>query len=107
MRLDPLQREILAEMGYTVYALQGEEAAGAETVPAAAMPPPSANATAAQGSDRDPLLRALLRAAGRDARDAEALALCRSLVPPDGLRDARSRRALWPRLRGLRARTAR
>ncbi|TYT25646.1 hypothetical protein FZO89_04895 [Luteimonas viscosa] len=107
MKLDRLQREILAEMGYTVYAANGDDAAtvAAATVASAAPPGPRAAAPCASGPDS--LLLALLRAAGRDLDDAQALALCRDLLPPEGLRDARSRRALWPRLRGLRARTAR
>lgn len=104
MSFDRLQREILAEMGYTVYRVQsGDAGAGAVAhLPAAATPPPEE-----AGPGPDALLRALLRAAGRDTHDVEALALCRGLLPPDGLRDARTRRALWPRLRALRARPAR
>ncbi|TWT21218.1 hypothetical protein FQY83_07605 [Luteimonas marina] len=99
MSWDPLQREILAALGHMVYAVDGGDAAAV-----APEPPP---ATAVPGPAIDPLMRALLRAAGRDAGDGEALALCRSLLPPGGLRDAAARRALWPRLRGLRAGPAR
>lgn len=99
MSWDPLQREILAALGHVVYAVDGGDAAS--------VPEPSKVAAATPAQGVDPLMRALLRAAGRDAGDGEALALCRSLLPPGGLRDAASRRALWPRLRGLRARPAR
>lgn len=100
MSWDPLQREILAALGHVVYAVGGGDAAAV-----ASEPPPLA--AAAPGPAIDPLMRALLRAAGRTAGDGEAIALCRSLLPPGGLRDAAARRALWPRLRGLRARPAR
>lgn len=100
MSWDSLQREILAAMGHQVYRVGGE--GGGE--PAAAAVPPSAPGAAPPAPPLDPLLRALLRAAGRDAGDSEAVSLCRSLLPPGGLGDAASRRALWPRLRALRAR---
>ncbi|MDH5834711.1 hypothetical protein [Luteimonas kalidii] len=105
MSVDPLQREILAEMGYTVYAVRSPSADDAAEPSAAPVAGAARGDPEAAGPDA--LLRALLRAAGRDVRDADALALCRRLVPPDGLRDARARRALWPRLRALRARPAR
>ena len=51
----------------------------------------------------DPLVDPLLRAAGL-GRDADgAYALVRSLGPLADLRSAAAKRALWPRLRGLRA----
>lgn len=103
MSFDRLQREILVEMGYTVYRVHSGEADAA----AAQGHAPAAARLAEAGPGADALLRALLRAAGRDTHDVEALALCRSLLPPGGLRDARTRRALWPRLRALRARPAR
>lgn len=77
MSWDPLQREVLEAMGYTVYGLA---------------PPPD-----------DALLRALLRAAGRDAGAPDAVALCREWSPASRLRDPAAKRALWPRLRALRA----
>jgi hypothetical protein len=107
MKLDPLQREILAEMGYTVYGAKDADVAAADSASAPPVPRTGADPAKPPGTDPDFLLRALLRAAGRDPDDAQALALCRGLLPPEGLRDARSRRALWPRLRRLRARTAR
>ncbi|WP_246123020.1 hypothetical protein [Luteimonas wenzhouensis] len=98
MSFDPLQRECLEAMGFTVLALAsrpGVEAASPGVVPTPAPERP------------DRLLQALVRAAGRDPADPVALETCRSLLPPGGLRDARARRALWPRLRALRARAAR
>ena len=69
---------------------------GAAPAPVAASP---ARATHRPPSDRDPLLRAVLRAAGR--HDAGELA---GLLPdPAALRgNAAAKRALWPRLRALR-----
>lgn len=52
----------------------------------------------------DALLDALLRACGRTRDAADAFALYRSLGALDALRDAAAKRALWPRLRRLRAR---
>lgn len=50
-----------------------------------------------------PLVDPLLHAAGLQ-RDADgAFALMRSLGPLDALRAPTAKRALWPRLRGLRA----
>jgi len=51
----------------------------------------------------DALLDALLRACGRGRDDADAFAVYRSLGALDGLRAAAAKRALWPRLRRLRA----
>ena len=84
MTWDPLQREILAALGHTVY----RTAAAAPT----ALPD-------------DPLLHALLRAAGRDAEAPDAAALCREWMPTARLRAPSAKRALWPRLRALRAST--
>lgn len=82
MTWDPLQHEVLEALGHTVYRAAGPEPA--------ALPD-------------DPLLHALLRAAGRDADAADAAALCRDWVPTARLRDPAAKRALWPRLRALRA----
>ena len=100
MSWDPLQREILVALGHVVYAVDGGDAA-----PPAAARPVDAPVAALPGPE--PLLHVLLRAAGRDAQDAEALALCRGMLASGGLRDPASRRALWPRLRALRAGTSR
>ncbi|ATD68517.1 MULTISPECIES: hypothetical protein [Luteimonas] len=50
----------------------------------------------------DPLVDALLRAAGLDRDSQSAQALLSSLGPLDGLRSASAKRALWPRLRRFR-----
>lgn len=56
------------------------------------------------GLPDDPLLHAVLRAAGQDPADARALALAGQLPPVSTLRgDAGAKRRLWPRLRALRA----
>ena len=100
MNWDPFQREALAELGHRLYRVRGTEASpGPDPVapidpatqarPARTAAPPSPKAAI------DPLLRALVRAAGTDA------------LPPldlDALRrDPAAKRALWPRLRALRA----
>jgi hypothetical protein len=103
MNWDPFQREALAELGHRLYRMRGAEAspgpgsverAGAvapPTRPARPVAPPPARTL------QDPLLRALMRAAGTDA------------LPPldlDALRrDPAAKRALWPRLRALRVST--
>jgi hypothetical protein len=56
------------------------------------------------GLPPDPLLHAVVRAAGRDPADAQAVALLGPLPPVSLLRgDADAKRRLWPRLRALRA----
>ena len=103
MSFDPFQRECLAAMGYAVYALAGGDGAAAGTrVPEAATP-----AAGDQPPRPGALLLALVRAAGGDPADERTLEACRALLPAGGLPDARARRALWPRLRALRARAAR
>ncbi len=79
----PLQRETLEAMGLPVYRAVGIAAPGE-------LPD-------------DPLIHALLRAAGR-SRDAEdAVRLARTWPAPRALRsDPRAKRALWPQLRALR-----
>ena len=109
MSWDPFQRDALDAMGYRLYAVQGAHApsmveTGQRLAPG---PDPAADTVAADAAVEAPLLRALLRAAGRRADDAAALALCRDLLPAGGLRDPAARRALWPRLRALRARASR
>ena len=55
------------------------------------------------GLPEDPLLHAVLRAAGRDPADARAGTLLRELPPASALRgDPAAKRRLWPRLRALR-----
>ena len=83
MNWDPLQREVLAALGHTLYrATDG----GADAVPVPA----------------DALTQALLRAAARGPDAADAAALCREWGPASRLRAAAAKRALWPRLRALR-----
>lgn len=82
MSWDGLQREVLEALGHTLWRHED---------PAARVPD-------------DPLLHALLRAAGRGPDSPDAAALCRSWMPVSGLRDAAAKRALWPRLRALRRR---
>lgn len=52
----------------------------------------------------DPLVDALLRAAGLQRDSDDAFALYKNLGPLAALRDAAAKRALWPQLRRLRAR---
>jgi len=76
---DPFQREALAALGHVPYAL------------------------AAPVLPDDPLLHALLRAAGRGPDAPDLARVLQSLPPTAGLRgDAAGKRALWPRLRRLR-----
>ncbi len=84
MTWDRLQRDVLEALGHTVYRA---------TAPAAAALPD------------DALLHALLRAAGRDADAPDAAVLAREWMPTARLRDPAAKRALWPRLRALRAAT--
>lgn len=87
MSWDALQHEVLGAMGHVVYA---------RALPEQPRLPDA------------PLVRALLRAAARDADDAEANALCRACLPINRLAgDPGAKRALWPRLRALRARPRR
>lgn len=80
---DPLQREVLAALGYADWAVIDP-----------ALPD-------------DPLLHALLRAAGRDATSADAAGLARTWPALAELRrDPAAKRALWPQLRRLRRATA-
>ena len=89
----PQQREALEAMGLPVYRMANASA------PADAHAPMPAG-TADVASTLDPLILALLRAAGR-GRDAAPLA--RDWPPPQTLRgDPQAKRALWPRLRALR-----
>lgn len=56
------------------------------------------------GLPDDPLLHAVLRAAGGDPSDPHAPALVAQLPPIASLRgDASAKRRLWPRLRAMRA----
>ena len=104
MSFDPFQRECLAAMGYAVYALADRGAVPADADAALVVAGPAAGE---EPSVQPAVLRALVRAAGGDPADARMLEVCRGLLPAGGLPDARARRALWPQLRALRARTAR
>jgi hypothetical protein len=78
----PLQREVLDAMGLPAYRAIG--------------------AVAGELPD-DPLLTALLRAAGRTRDAQDALRLVKTWPAPPTLRaDPRAKRALWPQLRALR-----
>ena len=79
---DDFQREILAALGHPPLVLAPRE-----------LPD-------------DPLLRALLRAAGRDAHAGDLDAVLRALPTTSSLRgNAPGKRALWPQLRRFRRRT--
>ena len=57
------------------------------------------------GLPEDPLLHAVVRAAGGDPMDSRAARLLAELPPVASLRgDATAKRRLWPKLRALRAR---
>jgi hypothetical protein len=76
---DDVQREILSALGHSPLVL------------------------APRALPDDPLLHALLRAAGRDVHAADLDAVLRSLPPTLSLRgDAAGKRALWPKLRRIR-----
>jgi len=76
---DAFQREMLAAMGHTPFVALNP-----------ALP-------------EDPMLDALLRAAGRDRAAGDATQLARGWPKPSALRgDAAAKRALWPQLRRLR-----
>ncbi len=82
MTWDALQRETLEALGHTLYEPV------APTLPA--LPD-------------DALLHAVLRALACDADSAEARAVWHACRPLHALRDASAKRALWPRVRGLRS----
>lgn len=89
MNFDPWQREVLEALGHTVYRMAPAESSDA------------------QGQlVEDALLRALLRAAARDVVTDDAVAVLHA-SPLASLRgNPAAKRALWPRLRALRARGA-
>jgi hypothetical protein len=79
---DAVQREALDALGHTVYRRAAPERPRLPD---------------------DPLLHALLRAAGRRPDDEDAHALAGAWMPVARLRgDAATKRALWPKLRALR-----
>jgi hypothetical protein len=80
---DAVQHAVLDALGHTVYRRAAPEA---PRLP------------------EDALLHALLRAAGRRPDDDDAYLLGRQWMPVARLRgDAAGKRALWPKLRALRA----
>ena len=82
---DSFQREALTALGHVVY-----HAAGS-------VPDAPASQRIAAGDGAPPLLQALARAAGVPA---DRLV---DLPPLEQLRNAAAKRALWPRLRAMRA----
>ncbi len=105
---DPLQREVLEAMGFAVYRAAMPAATPAmmpmqAAQPAATLPISSHDASANGPLPDDPLISALLRAAGRDRDAGDAAQLVRGWPAPQALRrDPRAKRALWPQLRALR-----
>ena len=92
MNFDPWQREVLEALGHTVFRLAPVESSAAQAQKSAAV--------------EDALLRALLRAAARDVVTDDAVAVLHA-SPLASLRgNPAAKRALWPRLRALRARGA-
>ena len=86
---DPVQREVLVALGHPLDRL-------------AIALPGSAHAVPFDWPE-DPLVDALLRAAARRRDDPGALRDAPAWPSPQALRaDPRAKRALWPRLRGLR-----
>lgn len=83
MSWDGVQREVLEALGHALWR---------RVDPAAAEIPD------------DPLVDALLRAAGRDRSSPDAAALVRSWPPLAELRAPAAKRALWPALRVARRR---
>ena len=97
MNWDPFQREALAELGHRLYFMRGVEAPSGFDPVEPAVPPVRAARPAAPPLPKtvvDPLLRALMRAAGTDGLPRMDLDALR--------RDPAAKRALWPRLRALR-----
>lgn len=101
---DPLQREVLDAMGFAVYHAAMPATAPVPATPAAAtLPISSHDALPDAPLPDDPLISALLRAAGRDRDAGDAAQLVRGWPSPQALRcDPRAKRALWPQLRALR-----
>jgi hypothetical protein len=108
----PQQREALEAMGLPVYRMAGATAPAAARTDASTAAPAAARTDAstaapaairgesAAASTLDPLMLALLRAAGL-GRDAAPLT--GDWPAPQTLRrDPQAKRALWPRLRALR-----
>lgn len=104
MSWDPFQREVLGALGYEVMDLAPGFGTGSGTAPAGAAPAGAASAGAAPAGAAPPgpkLLAALLRAAGRTGTEDVAgfLRECGW----QGRADPAAKRALWPKLRAMRA----
>lgn len=104
MSWDPFQREVLGALGYEVMDLAPGFGTGSGTAPAGAAPAGAAPAGAAPAGAAPPgpkLLAALLRAAGRTGTEDVAgfLRECGW----QGRADPAAKRALWPKLRAMRA----
>jgi len=104
MSWDPFQREVLGALGYEVMDLAPGFGTGSGTAPAGAAPAGAASAGAAPAGTAPPgpkLLAALLRAAGRTGTEDVAgfLRECGW----QGRADPAAKRALWPKLRAMRA----
>lgn len=85
---DPLQCELLAAMGLPVQRAIAAAGAGDDS---------------AMALSDDPLVLALLRAAGRTREAVDAPRIARAWPAPERLRrDPAAKRALWPQLRALR-----
>jgi hypothetical protein len=96
----PQQREALEAMGLPVYRMAGTTAPAAARTDASTAAPAAMRGESAAASTLDPLMLALLRAAGL-GRDAAPLT--GDWPAPQTLRrDPQAKRALWPRLRALR-----
>jgi hypothetical protein len=92
VNFDPWQREVLEALGHVVYRMAPTESSAAEAQRVSPI--------------EDALLRALLRAAARDVVTDDAVAVLHT-APLASLRgNPAAKRALWPRLRALRARGA-
>ena len=98
------QREWLQALGHPVLVLSGAGLAEAALEPIdATSPPVAASPAAGDRPDADDLYRALLRATGQPLGAAER-ALRQLAIDSAVLRgDPAGKRALWPRLRRLRA----
>lgn len=104
MSWDPFQREVLGALGCEVMDLAPGFGTGSGTAPAGAAPAGAASAGAAPAGAAPPgpkLLAALLRAAGRTGTEDVAgfLRECGW----QGRADPAAKRALWPKLRAMRA----
>lgn len=96
MSWDPLQREVLEAMGLPLYRAVGATPAAVAPAQVAGTAPAGHPAIDAA----DPLVMALLRAAGRTPTSPDAPHIAATWPPLAMLRrDPRAKRALWPALR--------